>query len=363
MDEREEDWHPGSFTKNFSWGDGAGLSELHSVIRAGFADTMEDVPRVLFRERIATSGRPDYIPMNFFLFNQTVDGEDVIVTDELVFQALCWDHGRAFDRVALFAFIFSYAGRWKGAKNYQRRPAMWANAYVRDRLAKVYHWDERKVTADDIQKYVAADPRFKGQTSRKLATNLNYLLQIGHVGEFSERRVTRWWVDCLFLALDRLVEDAKVTGRNPSSSEYQALLEKSDFFILTGERTLEKDLALQKLVYLYFALGGRSRLDEGVVRSRVQELLTDHHYAHLNDHRPRGAVHPTNPRLLKSIPPCCSQLAEMAGFDVITPDDMEDFDALEYVKGRTGWALAAIEADGIEPTMSMEELLTMTRAK
>lgn len=363
MNEREEAWHPGSFTKNFSWGDGAGLSELHSVIRTGFADTMEDVPRALFRERIATSGRPDYIPMNFFLFNKVTDGEDVIVTDELVFQALCWDHGPAFDKVALFAFIFSYVGRWKGAKDYQRRPAMWANAYVINRVAKDLDWNALAITADDIEKYVAADPRYKAETTRKLATNLNYLLHIGHVEDFSERRVTRWWVDCLFLALDRLIEDAGIGGEKPSSSEYQPLLAKSDFFKLTGARTLEKDLALEKLVYLYRALGGRSRFNDEMVRAREQELMPDHAQVRLNDHRPRGAVHPTNPRLLKSIPPYCSQLAKMAGFEVITPDELEDFDALEFVKQRTDWALAAIEADGIEPTMSIEELLTMTRAK
>ncbi|WP_347138841.1 hypothetical protein [Paracoccus sp. SSK6] len=363
MAERDEVWHPGSFTKNFSWGGGAGLSELHSVIRAGFADTLEDVPRALFRERIATSGRPDYIPMNFFLFNRVVDGEDIIVIDELVFQALCWDHSLAFDRVALFAFLFSYVGRWKGSKDYQRRPAMWANAYVVNRIAKDLDWDVVKVTADDIERYVAADPRYKAETTRKLATNLNYLLHIGHVEDFSDRRVTRWWVDCLFLALDRLIEDAGLGGKKPSSSEYQSLLVNSDFFKLTGERTLEKDLALQKLVYLYFTLGGRSRFYDEVVRSRVQELVPEQVQIRLNDHRPRGAVHPTNPRILKSIPPCCSQLAYLAGFQVITPDELENFDALEFVKQRSNWALAAIEADGIEPTMSIEELLTMTRAK
>jgi len=37
MPDYTEDWHPGSFTKNFGWGkDGRGLAELHQAIRVGF---------------------------------------------------------------------------------------------------------------------------------------------------------------------------------------------------------------------------------------------------------------------------------------------------------------------------------------
>lgn len=153
----EEVWKPGSFTKNFSWGKStSGLSELHTVIRVGFDDKLEDVPRELFRERVKATGRPDYIPMNFFLFNRMEGGASLICADELVFQALMWDHGVAFDRVALFAFLFSYAGSWKGARKEQRRPAMWANTYVRERLAQEFKWNAESVNADDIQRYVAS---------------------------------------------------------------------------------------------------------------------------------------------------------------------------------------------------------------
>jgi hypothetical protein len=31
---------------------------------------MADVPRELFRERVRSYERPDFIPMNFFLFNR-----------------------------------------------------------------------------------------------------------------------------------------------------------------------------------------------------------------------------------------------------------------------------------------------------
>lgn len=363
MEGQKEIWRPGSFTKNFSWGDGAGLSELHSVIRAGFDDTMADVPREEFRDRVRPSGRPDYIPMNFFLFNKVVDGQDMIVADELVFQALSWDHSSAFDRVALFAFVFSYAGRWKGAKAYQRRPAMWANSYVRDRVAKELNWNERRITANDIQQFVDNDPRYEAETSRKLATNLNYLLHIGHVGEFSEKRVSRWWVDCLYLALDRLIEDARVNRAQVRPEGYQSLLEKSDFLKLTGGRTIEKDLAIKRLVWLYRALGGRDRFSDDAVTARMQELMPDHAIPRPNDPRPRGAVHITNPRLLKSIPPSCTELARLAGFDVITPDELEDFDAAAFVRNKTDWALADLNEKGIRPMISIEELLDDTREK
>lgn len=31
--------------------------------------------------------------------------------------------------------------------------------------------------------------------------------RIGHLSDFAGKRVERWWVDALFLALDRLIED------------------------------------------------------------------------------------------------------------------------------------------------------------
>lgn len=62
-----EEWHPGSFTKNFSWGpEDRGLRELYNVIRVGFANKLEDVSRTEFRARVADIGKLDYIPLNFF---------------------------------------------------------------------------------------------------------------------------------------------------------------------------------------------------------------------------------------------------------------------------------------------------------
>ena len=80
----EGDWKPGSFTKNFSWGRETGLAQLYDSIRIGFAGELKDVPRDTYRERVRRRRQPEYIPVNFFLFNRR--GEpDTIVVDELVF--------------------------------------------------------------------------------------------------------------------------------------------------------------------------------------------------------------------------------------------------------------------------------------
>lgn len=357
-----EVWRPGSFTKNFSWGtSGIGLSELHSVIRIGFNNSLEDVPRDLFRERIARTNKPDYIPINFFLFNRIEDGESLICADELVFQALSWDHSPAFDRISLFAFLFSFVGKWKGAQKGQRRPAMWANAYIREHVAEHLNWQTNLISADDIQRFVGNDPRYRAETSRKLATNLNFLLKIGGIQDFPDKRVRRWWVDCLFLALDRILEDAKISGLQPSASEYSSLINSSGFSELTGGANMEKSLAVKHLIRLYVALGGRERLSENDVAERTHDLSPDSHFHPPNDPRPRGAIHLTNPRILKSIPPVCSQLAILAGFEVISPDQMEDLDVREFVSSRTEAALAVLREKGIRPSMSLEELLKVTR--
>lgn len=362
MADETETWRPGSFTKNFSWGrDHAGLSELHSVIRIGFNEQLEDVPRDLFRERISRINRPEYIPINFFLFNRIEDGESLLCVDELVFQALSWDHGEAFDRIALFAFLFSFVGRWKGAKKDQRRPAMWANAYVREHVAENLDWQTNLISADDIQRFVDNDPRYRAETSRKLATNLNFLLKTGRIQDFPDSRVQRWWIDCLFLALDRIVEDENLSDRRPSASQYPSLLEHSGFTKLTGGLNMEKSLAVRHLIRLYVALGGRGRLSEEDVAVRTHNLQPDAHVHPPNDPRPRGAIHLTNPRILKSIPPACSQLAILAGFEVISPDQMEDLDVREFISNRTRTALAVLRGKEIRPSMSLDELLKVTR--
>lgn len=362
-DDGADVWRPGSFTKNFSWGrPSAGLVELYDVIRLGFDGKMADVPREEFRERVSTTGRPDYIPINFFLFNKTIKGVDYLCADELVFQAINWDHNSRFDKLALFAFILSFVGRWTGARKGQRRPAMWANAYVRERIAQLHNWDTSIVSADDIEAFVRNDIRYQAETTRKLATNLNYLFIGGRLQDFPASKIDRWWVDCLFLALDRIIEDRLLDRERTASNELAPLLQRYAFLELTGRKTLEKELAIKHLVRLYEACGGRQRFSEEATLERTKTLVDEVQYF-ANDPRPRGAVHKTNPNILKSIPAACAMLARYAGFELLSPDELEDFNLEEFIRKRTQTALAQIEASGVKPSMTAEELMKLSRGE
>lgn len=357
------EWRPGSFTKNFSWGDKAeGLVRLHEIIRLGFDGKVEDVPRSEFRRRVKAANRPDYIPINFFLFNTNISGVDHLIADELVFQAITADHGPRFDKLALFAFNFSYVGRWNGATPHQRRPALWAHYYVKQRVADDLKWDAKRINADDIEQFVLKSPNYVAKTARKLATNLNYLYAVGRLSEFASASVERWWVDSLFLALDRIIEDKKLDKEKLPESKYTEALLRAHFPSISGAWSIEKTLASQHLVNLYIACGDRQRFSEDHVKELTQVRIPDIHWYLSNDDRPRGAVHPSNPRILKSIPRACALLARyLGGFDEITPDELENFDADEYIRTHTKTALDRLREKNVSPTMTAEELMKLTR--
>ncbi len=294
MNAGEYEWRPGSFTKNFSWGQERGLRQLHECIRVGFDNRVEPVLRSTFARRI--SGKFNfYIPANFFLFNR-LQPEPQIAADEIVFQAINYEHSDRFDKLALYTFNLSYAGRFKGSTPTQRRPAMWAHWYVRDRVASQLKWNVSKVSANDIESYVFNDARYRARSARKLATNLNHLYKIGRLGEFATERVERWWVDALFLTLDRLIEDRQLDGIKTGSGQYAELLAASGFQEIAGRRSIEKDLATKHLLRLYAECGGPERFSEEAVRKRTEIRLEDMvEYVGPNSDEPVGAVHQTNP--------------------------------------------------------------------
>lgn len=362
MADIEARWKPGSFTKNFSWGREGGLRQLYDCVRAGFDNRLVEVSRDLFRRRVEPKFN-FYIPANFFLFNSPADGS-VMIVDELVFQAMTGEHGPRFDKLALFAFNFSYAGRFRASLPEQRRPAMWAHWYIRERLVKQLEWNTTAVSADDIEHYVESHPRYEAQGARKLATNLNHLYRMGHLGEMANERVERWWVDALFLALDRIIADRLIDGIETREEQCAGLLEGSGFQDVAGKRSLEKDLATKHLLRLYSACGGRRRFSEEAVIERTKITLAEaQQWAGPNDEDPRGAVHPSNPRILKSIPPACAMLAMYAGFEVVPSLVMENFDPEAFVRQRTRAALESLRRKGVKPTMSAEEVLRLTRER
>ncbi len=364
MANSREIWRPGSFTKNFSWGRDSGLRELYEIIRLGFGGVVEDVPRATFRARVKIKNRPDFIAINFFLFNKPIDGIDHIIADELVYQALTAEHSATFDRLALFAFNLSMCGKWAGSHPFQRRPALWANRYITERVSAEFKWDTKFISADDIQDFVRNDERYQADTSRKLATNLYFLYSVGGISRFKEPRISRWWVDSLFLALDRIIEDRSLDGKATTEGQYSSLLAVFDFLPLTGGSNMEKELAAKHLVALYSACGSRERFSDKLVSDRTSLLLPEVQNYIANDTRPGGAIHPTNPRILKSIPRICAMLAKyIAGFDVITPDEMETFDLEEFIRTRTEAALRQLQESDIKPTMTADELKRITRGQ
>lgn len=358
---KSEVWLPGSFTKNFSWGRENGLLELHNVIRFGFKGAVENVARSKFRRRISASGKIDYIPLNFFLFNRRIDGVDTVVADELVFQAINFPPSDDFDCLALFAFNFSRVGAWKGADRPQRYPARWAAAYIQERLGKTFNWNAARINADDIERFVSKDPRYKAKTARKLATNLNYLYRLGQIRKYQELGIQRWWVNALFLALDRLIEDRRIDGLGTKENDYFDLLEASDFVNLTGPRSIDKDLAIRHLTRLYSACGGIERFSEEFVLNLMQVRLVDVERYLSNDPRPGAAIHPTNPRILKTIPSFCATLARQTGFDYVSAFRLENFDLEEYIRNKAREAIEELKRLNIRPTMTADELLRLTR--
>ncbi|GGE00220.1 hypothetical protein GCM10011390_18780 [Aureimonas endophytica] len=365
MADEKQEWRPGSFTKNFSWGrDAAGLEELHETIRIGFAERMEDVPREEFRARISKRNRPDYIPMNYFLFTRQSRGEDYIVADELVFQALSAPHSARFDKLAMFTFLLSFAGKFKRANPTQRRPAMWANAYIREHIDREFAWDTRRISASDIATFVGEDERYKGETVGKLATNLNFIFDKGRIRDFPRSRIERWWVDALFLALDRIIEDRLLDRQVTASDQYASLLERHHFIQLTGRRTLEKEMAVRHLVLLYEVCGGRERFSDEAVARRTEERVPDvEEFLSATDHVV-GAIHPKNRTILKSIPRSCALLARYAaGFEVIGEEELANFDIERFVRSKTKEAMLRLQERQIRPRMSADELMRITREK
>ncbi len=353
MPDNSEDWHPGSFTKNFGWGrDGRGLAELHRAIRVGFGGEYADVSRSGFRERLEAEKINFYIPANFFLFNYSDGTGDRIAFDELVFQAVSFDHSAHFDRLALFAFNLSLVGAWQGARQYQRRPALWSNRYIVERLAGAHQWDVSKVNADDIQSFLDGDERYKAKTSRKLSTNLNFLYQIGGLRSMVAETIERWWMNASFLAADRLCR--LNYARRLTTSSIREALDEFEFASLTGGINIEKSYALGRLLEMYVSVGGPSRFE------RSAEAISS---GKTNDPRPYGLVDKKLPRAPKSLPAGVVNTMEWldASYELLDHDELKAFDVDMFVREASVRALSNIRNRGIKPTMSSSDLMSLMR--
>jgi len=353
MLDHSEDWHPGSFTKNFGWGrDGRGLVELHHAIRVGFGDEKSDIRRDDFRQRLEAQGINFYIPANFFLFNHSNEAGDWIFFDELVFQAVFFDHSAHFDRLALFVFNLSLVGSWQGARHFQRRPAQWSNRYIVERLAQTHSWDVSKVNANDIQFFLDQDARYKAQTSRKLSTNLSFLYQIGGLSSVVADTVERWWMNASFLAADRLCKLRY--ARRLTISAIGEALDEFDFTLLAGGGNVEKSYALDRLLEMYVSVGGPTRFE------RSLEAIGS---GRTNDPRPYGLVDKKLPRAPKSLPAGVVNTMDWldASYEVLHHDELKAFDVDMFVREAAVRALSKIRERGIKPTMSSSDLMALMR--
>lgn len=357
-------WTPGSFTKNFSWGRGNGLKALYEHIRVGFGETLEDVPRDVYINRTRSIRRPFQIPTNFFLMNVVKDGVSFLVVDELVFQALTQDHSPLFDRLAITALNLSFAGTWIGQRRGQRRPALWAHFYVKEVIAKQLRWNTSASNARRIESFIKSSPNYTGEGADKVSTNLNFIYEIAKLGALGQSRVERWWVDAFFLALDRTTDDLSIDGKVLNPAQFSEALVESQFFSVTGDYGIEKQLATKHLAVLYAACGGRARFKEEQVKEYQALQLPDIQWLIANDPRPQGAVHGTNPNIIKSIPRACAVLAKyLANYEIIGADELATFDPEEFVRRRTRAALANLKQSGVKPKMSAEELERITRER
>ena len=353
MLDHTENWHPGSFTKNFGWGrDGSGLAELHRAIRIGFDGENTDVSRTCFRERLEAEKINFFIPANFFLFNYSSEAEDWIAFDELVFQAVSFDHSAHFDRLALFAFNVSLVGSWRGARQYQRRPALWSNRYIVERLAGVHEWNVSKVSADDIQSFLDGDVRYNAKTSRKLSANLNFLYQIGGLRSSVADTIERWWMNASFLAADRLCR--LQYARHLTVSSISEALDKFDFASLAGGKNIEKSYALGRLLEMYVSVGGPTRFERSV------EAINS---GKTNDPRPYGLVDKKLPRAPKPLPAGVQNKIKWLdlSYELLTYDELKTFDVDMFVREASVRAFANIRDHGIKPTMSSSELMSLMR--
>lgn len=353
MADHTQDWHPGSFTKNFGWGDERnGLSALHRAIRVGFGDDRHDIPRELFRKRLEEKRLNFFIPANFFLFNYIDGSVDRITYDELVFQAVAFEHSLDFDRLGLLAFNLSLAGAWRGAKPWQRRPAIWSNRYVVERLGETHDWNVSKVDANDIQDFFVGNERYRARTTRKLSTNLAYLYRLGGLEQVVASRIERWWMNAAFLAADRFAHLSIV--QKPSIAALHDAFDAFAFFDLTGGSTVEKRYALGRAMHMFVSIGGTDRF------ARSEAALAS---GKTNDPRPFGVIDKKLPRAPKSLPPGVDGRMELldASFGHLDYGELERFEPDAFVREASLQALARLRSQGIVPTMSSDDLMKLLR--
>jgi hypothetical protein len=245
---------PGSFTKDPSWDSVAGLGLLHRAIRRGFSSALRPVATTDWRRSsgFGTVG-VTLIPPRFFLLNS---GRNLVV-DELVYRAVALPHDSVFDRLALFSLNLSHIGNPPGSL--PRRPALWANEFVRGTLWQHGGWQREALSRDTLPRELGALLNVEPSTLTKVVTNYRHLFaRLGYADPPSgtvDTRASEWAANALFLAWDRLFfgrQASKIAELTKTSRE-----EELHKFIGVPERwlaTRQRSIAEE-----YLAAGGINR--------------------------------------------------------------------------------------------------------
>jgi len=268
---------PGSFTKNFGWDQHPpGFARLYTAIRAGFAGQIVPVLRDTFRNRCGIPNKSiQLIPINFFLHNTIVSGQNYVSIDELVRHALYNPHSRRFDRLALFSLNLARMGRRLGV-NGDPKGAAYANEFVKGRLWEAGGWQKSRLSDSEIESSFRTTVNAKTPvTLHKCVTNYFHLLEeVSGFGrsnsEIINTNADEWVGPGLFLAFDRFWLDR---GAPPSRADLLAMVAADELHKLIGISQSTLDASVGLFIDEYLDLGALNRVSEPAVVTSAGEIV------------------------------------------------------------------------------------------
>lgn len=254
---------PGSFSKNFAW-HGRGMHKLHEAVGNGFQFRLLATPRAEFRARCGVKDpNLELIPINFYLHNSVVDGENIVSVDELVFQAVTQPHTLHFDRLALFALHLNMAGDRVG-QNGVRAPALWAKEFVVERLWHAGGWLSEQLEVATMDDFIFPLLDAENPVRTKCRSNYRHLYELCGYVPSSTRYINtgyeHWMTSAVFLALDRLCLENAAARRTNNFREFARWLVNQELYKLIGVPDETLDISVcRTLAADYIRLGGLDR--------------------------------------------------------------------------------------------------------
>ena len=262
---------PGSFTKNLGWNRyPPGLKRLHTAIRAGFQGVAEPVARANFRR---FCGIPDpnrqLLPLNFFLHNTIIDGENYVTNDELVRHAINNPHSPTFDRLALFSLHLAKMGRRVGVAG-DPHGAGFTHEFVRNRLWQDGGWRSELLNDREVELAFDATIQAEGEdTVHKCVTNYLFIMAI--IGFRNPRtptintKIEEWVGPGLFVAFDRYSIDRDSTGVL-NVSELISMVNGEELHKLMGTTRTYLEAITPVIADKYIELGAMHRVTGAAMR-------------------------------------------------------------------------------------------------